>query len=110
MYHVSISMMSLSMKRVFNQCVWALGLLMIYITKKASTTSCLMRYYLRAQISLIKKVRYFVKNSYKYVQGKEELFVVLEEPRDRSTRAPTFSIDEAKEACDSYIKILWECI
>ena len=57
-----------------------------------------------------KESEVFCKELYKYVQGKEELFVVLEEPRDRSTRAPTFSIDEAKEACDSYIKILWECI
>ena len=44
------------------------------------------------------------------MKDKIDLFIPLEKPQDSHTRGPAFSMSDAKEACDSYIRVLWKAI
>ena len=85
------------MKRVYKQYVWASFANNLHY--KRSTDYLMSDQILSETTNLChKESEVFCKELSKYVQGKEDISVPLEEPRDRSTRAPTFSIVEAKEA------------
>ena len=61
-------------------------------------------------ISHLKNPLPFSKVLLEYVKDKKDLFIPLENPHVRSTRSSPFSIADAKEACELYIKLLWKSI
>lgn len=54
-----------------------------------------------------KQKKMFCEELRNYIKEKKNLLTKTEEPQERNTRSENFTIEDAKKACDKYIKDLW---
>ena len=52
----------------------------------------------------------FKTNCFSMFKTKIDLFLPLEKPQERNTRAPLYSMEDAYKASQNYIKLLWAAI